>query len=137
MPAATLQFSAPLNVSCQVGDTVYYVATTAVGGFDTNYTSTDASATNNVIEIGQVRQINNASSQSPTIIAETTLGYSQINNLADTFILFSKDNKANLSSPLGYYAAVKMVNDNSVDAGELFSVAAEVFESSGHSTDAK
>tara|TARA_R100001015_G_C4630412_1_gene192019 strand:- start:2777 stop:3190 length:414 start_codon:yes stop_codon:yes gene_type:complete len=137
MPAATLQFSAPLNVSCQVGDTVYYVSTTAVGGFDTNYTSTDASATNNVIEIGQVRQINNASSQSPTVIAETTLGYSQINNLTDTFILFSKDNKANLSSPLGYYAAVKMTNDNSTDAGELFSVAAEVFESSGHSTDAK
>lgn len=137
MPAATLQFSAPLNVSCQVGDTVYYVSTTAVGGFDTNYTSTDASATNNVIEIGQVRQINNASSQSPTVIAETTLGYSQINNLTDTFILFSKDNKANLSSPLGYYAAVKMINDNSTDAGELFSVAAEVFESSGHSTDAK
>ena len=47
------------------------------------------------------------------------------------FILFTKDNKVNLSSPLGYFAAVKMVND-SRDESELFSVGAEVFESSGH-----
>jgi hypothetical protein len=137
MPGATLQFSAPLNVSCQVGDVVYYVDTTAVGGFDTNYTSTGATASNSIIKIGQVRQINNPTSQNPSIIAETNLGYAQVNGLTDKFILFSKDNKANLSSPLGYYAAVKMVNDNSTDAGELFSVSAEVFESSGHSPDTK
>ena len=137
MAIVTLEFSQPLNVSCQVGDTVYYVDTTSVGGFDTNYTSTNATATNNIIEIGQVRQINNASSQSPIIIAETTLGYAQINGLTDKFILFSKDNKANLSSPLGYFAAVKMINDNSTDAGELFSIGTEIFESSGHSTDTK
>ena len=132
MPGATLQFSGPLNVSCQVGDTVYYVDTTSVGGFDTNYTSANATASNATVKIGQIRQINNPTSQSPTIIAETTLGYAQINGLSDKFILFSKDNKANLSSPLGYYAAVKMVNDNSTGAGELFSVSTEVFESSGH-----
>ena len=132
MPQATLQFSAPLNVSCQVGDTVYYVNTTAVGGFDTNYTDAGATATNTVIEIGQIRQINNATSDSPVIIAETSLGYNELNGLTDQFILFSKDNKVNLSSPLGYYAAVKMVNDNSTLAGELFSVGVEMFESSGH-----
>ena len=132
MTQATLQFSAPLNVSCQVGDTVYYVDTTAVGGFDTNYTTTAANATNTIIEIGQIRQINNATSQAPIIIAETSLGYNELNGLTDKFILFTKDNKVNLSSPLGYYAAVKIVNDNSTEAGELFSVGAEVFESSGH-----
>jgi len=132
MPAATLQFSSPLNVSCQVGDTVYYVDTTAVGGFDTNYTNTGATATNTIIEIGQIRQINNPTSSSPAIIAETSLGYNELNGLTDQFILFTKDNKVNLSSPLGYFAAVKMVNDNSTLAGELFSIGAEVFESSGH-----
>lgn len=132
MPQATLQFSAPLNVSCQVGDTVYYVDTTAVGGFDTNYTNTSATATNNIVEIGQIRQINNATSQSPVIIAETSLGYNELNGLTDQFILFTKDNKVNLSSPLGYFAAVKMVNDKSNAAGEMFSIAAEIFESSGH-----
>ena len=75
MPGATLQFSSPLNVSCQVGDTVYYVDTTSVGGFDTNYTSTNATATNNIIESGQVRQINNAMSQSHSMIAEKVFGY--------------------------------------------------------------
>ena len=130
MPQATLQFSAPLNVSCQVGDTVYYVSTTAVGGFDTNYTTTGATATNNIIEIGQIREIQNPTSSSPVIIAETELGYNELNGLTDTFILFTKDNKVNMSSPLGYYAAVKMVND-STEVAELFSVGTEFFESSG------
>jgi|TARA_R110000787_G_scaffold47399_1_gene114716 hypothetical protein len=137
MPAATLQFSAPLNVSCQVGDTVYYVDTTAVGGFDTNYTNTGATATNTIIEIGQIRQINNPTSPSPTIIAETSLGYNELNGLDNKFILFTKDNKVNVSSPLGYYASVKMVNDNTTTAGELFSVGAEIFGSSGFPTPVK
>ena len=45
------------------------------------------------------------------------------------FIMFSKDNKVNLSSILGYYASVKFVND-SQEEGELFSVASDIFESS-------
>ena len=43
--------------------------------------------------------------------------------------MFSKDNKANLSSLLGYYAETKFVN-NSTEEAELFSVGTEVFESS-------
>ena len=45
------------------------------------------------------------------------------------FILFSKDNEVNLSSILGYYAEVKMVND-STSAAELFSVGVDAFSSS-------
>ena len=44
-------------------------------------------------------------------------------------ILFSKDNKANLSSIDGYYAEVKMKNDDTV-ASELYAVGSEIFESS-------
>jgi hypothetical protein len=122
MPAATLTFSAPLNASCQVGDIVYYVSTMSTGGFTTN--------TNNVIDIGEIREIQGATSNTPVIIADTDLGYEELNGLTDKFILFSKNNKANLSSPLGYYASVKLINDDTREAGELFSVAAEVFESS-------
>jgi hypothetical protein len=43
--------------------------------------------------------------------------------------MFSKDNKANLSSLLGYYAEVEFKN-NSTDEAELFSIGSEVFESS-------
>jgi hypothetical protein len=46
-----------------------------------------------------------------------------------SFIMFSKDNKVNLSSVLGYYASVTFKND-STEKAELFNVGADVFESS-------
>ena len=45
------------------------------------------------------------------------------------FIMFSKDNKANLSSLLGYYSLVKLRN-NSTEKAEIFSIAADFIESS-------
>ena len=46
-----------------------------------------------------------------------------------SFIMFSKDNKVNTSSMLGYYASIEYRND-SLEKAELFKVGAEVFESS-------
>lgn len=46
-----------------------------------------------------------------------------------SFIMFSKDNKVNLSSGLGYYASATLRND-SPDKAELFNVGADIFESS-------
>ena len=119
----TLTFSAPLNTSCQVGDLAYYVTTidnSSTGGFKTNNTD-------GVKLIGQIRQITNPTSSTPTVICNTDLGGS-LDGLSK-FILFSKDNKVNLSSILGYYASVKLVNDSNV-ASELFSVGMDMFESS-------
>ena len=121
MPSLTLTFTAPLNTSCQVGDTAYYVDTVSDGGFTTN------STTNNVVEIGQIREITNPTSNTPTVICDTMLE-GGLNDQVK-FILFSKDNKANLSSILGYYADVKLVN-NSRQYAEMFSVGMEIFESS-------
>jgi len=121
MPSVTLTFSAPLNTSCQVGDLAYYVTTQELGGFTTNNPD-------GVALIGEIRQITNPASSSPTIICETTVGYATLNG-KNKFILFSKDNKANLSSILGYHASVKLVNDSTV-ASELFSVGMDMFESS-------
>jgi len=114
MPIA-ITFTNNLNVSCQVGDTAYYVSTTASGGFNINSSS--------VVEIGIISEINN-----------TTNTVTVANNLiasvpSGAFILFSKDNKANLSSILGYFAEVKMVNNSTTEA-ELFSVGVDMFESS-------
>ena len=120
MAAITLTFSAPLNTSCQVGDLAYYITTTSAGGLTTN----DAGG---VKLIGQIRQITNPTSSTPTVICNTTLG-GGLHGLSK-FILFSKDNKVNLSSILGYYASVKLVNDSTV-ASELFSVGMDMFESS-------
>lgn len=113
MPA-TLTFANPLNVSCQVGDTAYYVPTASSGGFTINSAS--------VIEIGVITSIVGLGQ---TLVIGTSL-VSVPNN---AYILFSKDNKANLSSALGYYAEVKFKN-NSTDYSELFSIGADIFESS-------
>tara|TARA_Y100000361_G_C11155776_1_gene344030 strand:+ start:491 stop:859 length:369 start_codon:yes stop_codon:yes gene_type:complete len=121
MPSLTLTFTAPLNTSCQVGDTAYYVDTVSDGGFTTN------STTNSVIEIGQIREITNPTSNAPTVICDTMLPGTLHNQVK--FILFSKDNKANLSSILGYYADVKFSTDSTTEA-ELFSIGMEIFESS-------
>ena len=43
--------------------------------------------------------------------------------------MFSKDNKANMASLLGYYASAQFRN-NSTDEADLFNVGVEVVESS-------
>jgi hypothetical protein len=125
MPYATLTFSAPLNVSCQLGDTAYYTSTSSGASGDGGFTNQSGS----IIEIGEIREINGAASSSPTIKVETDLGYTALNGLSNKFILFNKNNKVNLSSPVGYYASVKLINDSTVDA-ELFTVTMDSFNSS-------
>ena len=124
MPLVTINFDNPINVSCQVGDTAYYVATGSDGGFTTN-------GANNIVEIGTILEITTQDSDSTfndrIIVDSTLLGWD--GNSATYFMLFSKDNKANLSSPLGYYASVKLTNNSTTEA-ELFSVGADVFTSS-------
>ena len=111
MPAV-LTFTQPLNVSLQVGDTAYYVPTSTSGGFSVN--------SSNIVEIGVVTNITGL---------VVTIG-TQLNNPPNgAYILFSKDNKANLSSALGYYAEVKFKNSSTITS-ELFSVGMEIFESS-------
>ncbi len=122
--SVTLSFTAPLNASCQVGDTAYYVSTNEQldGGFTTNSSS--------IVEIGQIREITPFNGSAALVKCMTDLPNS--GGLASNetpFILFSKDNKANLSSVLGYYADVKMVNNSTTEA-ELFSVGVDYFESS-------
>ena len=46
-----------------------------------------------------------------------------------SFILFSKDARANMSSLLGYYAEVEFVNTSNVES-EIFAVNSEIVESS-------
>ena len=53
----------------------------------------------------------------------------QIRPTSSQMILFSKDNRKNLTSITGYYADVEMRND-SQEYAEIFSVGSEIFESS-------
>lgn len=47
----------------------------------------------------------------------------------DDFIMFSKDDRVNKNSLLGYYAEIKLTND-SLDKAELFSLGSQVTQSS-------
>jgi len=119
MPLITIGFSQDINVSIQVGDLAWYIPTNVQGAQGNQYNTNDI---DNVVLIGPVTNING------NIL---TIDLNSGNNApaVTDFIMFSKDNRANISGVLGYYANVKLVND-SKDKVELFSVASEVFESS-------
>ena len=122
MPAITLTFNNPLNTSVQIGDDAYYANTNLVGVHQQQSLS-------NVIYLGPI--LNIIQGNPPTVPAQIICNMPIGNDLpsSGSFIMFSKDNKANMSSILGYYAEVTFRNDSKTEA-ELFSVGTEVFESS-------
>ena len=137
MATVTLTFANKINESCQVGDTAYYVTTSAQGGFTTSLNSSDPTTENVYVKIGTIKSINAARL---IMVCNTSLTTSQIpldndandDGTADRdghFIFFSKDNIANMTTTLGYYAEVTLKN-NSTQEAELFSIGCDIFESS-------
>tara|TARA_Y100000296_G_scaffold53037_1_gene60736 strand:- start:95 stop:463 length:369 start_codon:yes stop_codon:yes gene_type:complete len=121
MANITMTFSFPINVSVQVGDVAYYTSNTTTLGSHVH------SSYGDIVKIGDIVSIDRTTS---TIVCNWNPN--PANALYPTngeFIMFSKDNKANLSSLLGYYAEAKFVN-NSPSEAELFSVGTEIFGSS-------
>ena len=122
-PLITITFPNTINVSVQVGDIAYYLDNVTSLGVQ-NHRHSDYS---DIIQIGAIVSINQATNSitcnwnpNPPMAVFPTNG---------DFIMFSKDNKANLSSLLGYYAEIQFVNNSSTKA-ELFSVGSEIFGSS-------
>lgn len=107
MGSITLTFEKPLNVSVQVGDTAYY----------TNDENGDT-----LVKIGDITAIS-----SKTITANISDSTPRPTN--NSFILFSKTNKTNISGLRGYYAEMQFKN-NSTEKIELNTVSSEVFVSS-------
>ena len=131
MAAISLVFSEPLNESVQIGDKLYYLNTSnhnlasnipiADGGQGASipYGSSD-----NIVEIGVIDGVNYTTNTITSDIPNYT-----IRPTNSSYIMFSKDNRANMASLAGYYAEVEMVN-NSNSKVELFSVGTEIVESS-------
>ena len=113
MASINLAFDQPIYDSVQVGDTIYYCATGTVGGFNT---------ANSMVEMGTATIVNEYS-------LTTNIGNSTPRPANGSYIMFSKDPRANQAGLKGYYAEVEMQN-NSTEAAELFTVSSEVFESS-------
>lgn len=142
MPIITLDFNYEINDSIQVGDTAYYSRTTPVGspGTNGNWASTTTphltDTKENIIMIGPIVAKTSTSIQCDMPM-DLAAQYG-IPKLAGTgpglaeyadFIMFSKDNKANLSSLLGYYSLVKIRNNSKAKA-EMFNISADFTESS-------
>ena len=117
MTEVTLTFLQTEQPSIQVGDTAYYCPTVNSGGFST-------AEQTDIVEIGLITEVEY---HQPSYIKCNSLGSASPST--DDFILFSKDNAVNMSSPTGYYAKVKFVN-NSLIKSEMFAASCDVFESS-------
>ena len=117
--------SGSLNSSLQVGDTAYYTNPTDVAEFDVN---------NSMVEIGTVTAIgfdddNNQTTVVCNMDATTPPPTDGTGGTPQSYIFFSKDNKVNSTSMLGYYGSV-MFKNNSTERAELFATSCEIFESS-------
>tara|TARA_R100000544_G_scaffold36766_1_gene25742 strand:+ start:185 stop:544 length:360 start_codon:yes stop_codon:yes gene_type:complete len=118
MAIVAVQLNFPsINVSTQVGDIVYYSSGTPSGGFNTANTA-------NTFMLGPIISIGTGS---------IIITYDNVMHPAGipigSYISVVKNKEVNTSSLVGYYASVNFVN-NSYDNIELFSVGAEVTESS-------
>ena len=119
MPLITIGFAQDINVSAQVGDLAWYVPTNLQGVQGNQYQTNDI---DNIVLIGPITNINGN-----ILTIDQPAG--QTPPTAFDFIMFSKDNRANVSGVLGYYARVKFINDSKGPI-ELFTVSSEIFDSS-------
>ncbi len=114
----TLTFEHPLNHSLQVGDTVWYTEVSPNGGYNVAPTAT---------KLGRVEEVSDQYQAHEIKVSNNVLTIAPA--LGNKYIMFSKDNRANLTSLVGYYAEAKFEN-NSKEKAELFSVSSEVAQSS-------
>jgi hypothetical protein len=147
MSIITLTFTCDINISAQVGDTAYNVEniTDSSSEHHTTYETSVYTfspgfdqfaldvAPNKIKEIGKIIEISKHTSGEytgyPFIKVETIYDGLVPPGEDSNFIMFSKDNAVNMSSPLGYFATVKFKNNSTVKS-EIFSVGCEMFESS-------
>ena len=101
----TMTFTKDVNTSLQINDMVYHQKND-----------------NTLQEIGKCTAISGK-------VLTCEIPEAQVRPTGNQMILFSKDNKANLSSIDGYYAEIEMKNDDTA-AVELFAVGSEFFASS-------
>lgn len=130
----TINFNNNVQDSVAIGDTIYFMRTQEqttegyIGDYDASGvrtgTTAEYAAQTDIVELGEASTVNTTSIVIDPSPADTVDRPSQ-----GDFILFSKDNRANMSSLAGYYAEVKMENDSD-EYVELFAISSEIVESS-------
>ena len=108
MPTITINVSATMNDSLQMGDTAFYIpANQLVGGFNVNVANEDC------IHIGVIKEILGGS-----LLCEIDASTEEPS--AGDFVFFSKHRAVNEASIVGYYGKFRFIN-NSKQKAELFS----------------
>jgi hypothetical protein len=115
MADVTIQLST-INSSLQVGDTIHFLST---------LTGTDRKYTVNSEEPMQLGVVKSISGNNVVVTTDTTAQ----NPENGDYFFFTKNNQINTSGIIGYYAEVKIENEDTSKA-ELFSVGTEIFQSS-------
>jgi len=108
-----------INQSVQIGDSIYYSNPQEVGEFDVGDSFTELGIITNISLNG-----NGGTNIDCTVPDDLVLP-----TVNTSYVFFSKDNKVNSSTLLGYYGLAEFRNNSTVKA-ELFAAAAEMFESS-------
>ena len=108
--AITLTFPTAVNVSLQIGDTLYY-----------------AGANDTIVEIGVITNITINANGSVSVVAQIDTQTSPPTNTS--YIFFTKEARGNTSNLKGYYAEAQFRNDKTIEV-ELFSVGSAIYESS-------
>ena len=120
MATINLTFTTPINMSCKVGDTAYFVnyPTNTFGGF-------------NVSSAMQLIGVINTTTEttSTTVLNIEEQGINTDTITTSSFIFFQKNNLVEMGSMLGYYATATFRN-NSTNKAELYATACEIEESS-------
>ena len=112
----TLPNPSNINISLQVGDLIYATTVSMNGGFGVSDTT-------------QTQLLGPCSDIQGSIITVDPQEPGSSTPSGGSFIMFTKDNRANLSGLKGYFAELEFRN-NSAEEAELFSVSMDVTESS-------
>jgi len=123
-------FEVELNTSLQVGDKLYYsIPEQTQSGINHPISPTHTKP----ILLGIITNVvywDAGANQSLVCVADPLAAtVSDINECDNVYYFFSKDNEANLTSLIGYYAEVEIRN-NSLTEAEMFSITTDFSESS-------
>ena len=131
MADITIQFPRADYPSLQIGDMGYYADSAqinSIAGFNTTGTTEESDLT----QLGTIKNIDHTTALENGTLT-TTITFNGEDDVdtpnASDFVFFSKDNKVNCSSLLGYYASATFKN-SSTNKAEMFSTTCDISESS-------
>ncbi len=131
MADIVVQFPRNSYPSLQIGDMGYYADSTQINS-TAGFNTTGANEESDLTQLGTIKSIDHTTALENGTLT-TTITFNGEDNVvtpnADDFVFFSKDNRVNSSSLLGYYAEIKFTN-NSTGKAEMYAAACEISESS-------